>query len=206
MNWLSTFLFSIIRPALGLIILAGLLMYWFFKKKLPQERYLKIFCFGFSIMLVIRSFVLTCLNYWIWSQDSISYRLLPPHNPISYFLKYSWQHYWFEPVVSILFALIVFLGIYWLNRRFEENLFYNEEKYLASLGVLIIGWPNCLIYLCLVLLLGLLIHFLMIVFNLFKEIKDSRFSFLYLWLPCALLVLFLNDIINTYLGINIFNI
>lgn len=206
MDWLTIFLFSILRPVLGLMILAGLLVFWVLKKKLPQEKFLRVVFFSFIGIIIIRSLVLTFLNWWLWSQQFITQRLLPPYSSVSYVLKYSWQHYWFEPVVSILFALIVFLGIYWLNRRFEENLFYNEEKYLASLGVLIIGWPNCLIYLCLVLLLGLLIHFLMIVFNLFKEIKDSRFSFLYLWLPCALLVLFLNDIINTYLGINIFNI
>jgi len=37
MNWFVSFLLVIFCPALGLIILAGLLLYWVLKKKLPKE-------------------------------------------------------------------------------------------------------------------------------------------------------------------------
>ncbi|MFA5722193.1 MAG: hypothetical protein WC940_01225 [Candidatus Paceibacterota bacterium] len=220
MNWLSTFLFLILRPVLGLIILAGLLIYWIIKKKLPKEKYLKIAFYFFSGVIIIRSLVLTFLNYWLWSQELISQRLLPPYTPISYFLKYSWQNYWFEPVVSILLAFIVFWGIYLFNKKFEENLFYKEERYLAGLGVLATGWPNCLIFLSLVLCLGIVFHLLNILFFFVRQkywIKDQveknklrfdhlRLSLLYFWIPIALLVLLFSDIINRYIGISQFNI
>ena len=206
MNWLTQFIFVILRPALGLIILAGLLIFWFLRKKLPQEKYLKAILFSFLLIIISRSFILTILNYRVWSQDLVSYRLLPPHNSIFYFLQYSWQHYWFEAIITILFSLFIFWAIYLLNQKFEQTFFYDEERYLAGLGILITGWPNCLIYLCLVLLLGVIFHFLIFIFNLLKDVNNSRLSLLCFWLPCALLVLLLNDIISKYIGINVFQI
>jgi len=216
MDWLSIFLFSILRPVLGLIILAGLLIYWIVKRELPQEKFLRTIFFVFIGAIIIRSFSLMFLNYWLWSQELISQRFLPPYTPISYFLKYSWQNYWFEPVVSVLLAFIVFWGIYLFNKKFEENLFYKEERYLAGLGVLATSWPNCLIFLSLVLFLGIVFHLLNILFFFFrKKFKKNnkntlqifiRLSLLYFWIPCALLILLFSDIINRYIGISQFNI
>ena len=216
MNWLSSFIFVILRPALGLIILAGLLVFWVLKKKLPQEKFLRVVFFSFIGIIIIRSLVLTFLNWWLWSQQFITQRLLPPYSSVSYVLKYSWQHYWFEPVVSVLLAFIVFWGIYLFNKKFEENLFYKEERYLAGLGVLATSWPNCLIFLSLVLFLGIVFHLLNILFFFFrKKFKKNnkntlqifiRLSLLYFWIPCALLILLFSDIINRYIGINQFNI
>jgi hypothetical protein len=220
MDWLVSFLFTILRPALGLIILAGLLIYWALKKKLPLEKFLKVIFFSFTGIIILRSFVLTFLNYWFWSQELISQWLLPPHSPISYVLKYSWQHYWFEPIVTILIAFIVFLGIYLFNKKFEGNLFYKEERYLAGLGILATGWPSCLVFLSLVLFSGIIFHLFNILFLFAKQkywmknqveknklsFDNIRLSLLYFWLPCALLILLFSDIINRYVGISQFNI
>ena len=242
MNWFVFFLLAIFRPALGLIILAGLLLYWILKKKLPKEKFLKVITYIFSGAIIFQSIFSTILNWWLWSKQGITQQLLPPHTSITYVLKYSWQHYWFEPVIVIFAAIIVFFSIYFLNKKFENRLFYDEEKYLAALGILATGWPNCLIYLSLVLFLGVIFHLLIkasdVVFRSHpqpsghgvaegdergediskrarwaseraeKNISRAyiRLSLLYFWLPCALLVLLLGDIINKYIGIDQFNI
>jgi len=200
MNWLTSFLLVILRPALGLIILAGLLLYWALRKKFPKEKFLKLFFYIFSGVIIFQSVFSTILNWWLWSQQGFTQQLLPPYSSISYVLKYSWQHYWFESIVTIVTAVIVFFGIYFLNKKFEKNLFYNEEKYLAALGVLSVGWPNCLIFLCLVLFLGVVLHLISFLFNKGR----NRLSLLYFWIPCALLILLLSDIINKYIGVNQF--
>jgi len=200
MNWIVSFLLVILRPALGLIILAGLLLYWILKKKFLKEKFLKFIVYTFSSVIIFQSILSTILNWWLWSQQGISQRLLPPHSPITYVLKYSWQHYWFESIVTIITAVILFCGIYFLNKKFEKNLFYNEEKYLAALGILAVGWPDCLIFLCLVLLLGVVLHLISFLFNKGK----NRLTLLYFWIPCALLILLLGDIINKYIGVNQF--
>ena len=237
MNWFVSFLLVILRPALGLIILAGLLLYWILKKKLPKEKFLKLVVYIFSGIIIFQSIFFTILNWWLWSQQGISQRLLPPNSPITYVLRYSWQHYWFGSVITILTAMAVFFAISFLNKKFEENLFYNEERYLAALGILAVGWPNCLIFLSLVLFLGILFHFIFLCFNFIRERKMEpgrrtqgrdinlnslkgevleapplvmrpdfifRLSLLYFWLPCALLILLLGDIISRYIGINQF--
>ena len=200
MNWFVSFLYTILRPALGLIILVGLLLYWVLKRKLPEEKFLKLVVRIFSGIIVFQSVFFTILNWWLWSQQLISQRLLPPHSPINYVLRYSWQHYWFESIVTILTAITVFFAISFLNRKFENLLFYDEEKYLAALGILAVSWPNCLIFLSLVLFLGILFHLI----SLFLSKGRNRLSLLYFWLPCALLILLLGDIISTYIGINQF--
>jgi len=204
MNWFVSFLLVILRPALGLIILAGLLLYWIFKKKLPKEKFLKLIVYIFSSAIIFQSIFSTALNWWFWSQQLITQRLLPPHTPINYVLKYSWQHYWFESIVTIIAAVIVFFSIYLLNKKFEKNLFFNEEKYLAALGILAVGWPNCLIFLALVLFLGVLFHLIFLCFSPKRLSESSRLSLLYFWVPCALLILFLSGIINKYIGVNQF--
>lgn len=234
MNWFVSFLIEILCPALGLIILAGLLLYWVLRKKLPKEIFLKLIAYIFSSVIIFQSIFSTILNWWLWSQQRITQRLLPPYSPISYVLRYSWQHYWFEPVVIIFAAIVVFFGIYFLNKKFENQLLYDEEKYLAVFGILATGWPNCLIYLSLILFLGVIFHFLFLFINFIRERKmepgrrtqgrdinlnslkgevleapplvmrpDSifRLSLLYFWLPCALLVLLLGDIISKYIGV-----
>jgi len=200
MNWLVNVLIEFSCPALGLIILAGLLLHWVLKKKLVEEKFLKLILYFFSSVIIFQSIFSTILNWWLWSQQGFTQRFLPPHSPISYILKYSWQHYWFESIVAIITATIVFFGIYFLNKKFEKNLFYIEEKYLAALGILIIGWPNCLIFLCLVLLLGIILHLVSFLINK----KGGRLTLLYFWIPCALLILLLGDIINKYTAVNQF--
>jgi len=215
MNWFVSFLFATLRPALGLIILAGLLIYSVFKKRLPKEKFLKLSFYIFSGTIILQSILFTILNWWLWSQQGITQQLLPPHSPVNYVLKYSWQHYWFESIITIFAATFVFFGIYFLNKKFEKNIFYNEEKYLAGLGILATGWPNCLIFLCLVLFLGIFFHLIFLCFNVNKMrgredtvqlFEPFRLSFLYFWLPCALLILLLSDIINRYILINQLNI
>jgi len=165
MNWFVSFLVAIFRPALGLIILAGLLLYWVLRKKLPKENFLKLIAYIFSGAIIFQSIFSTILNWWLWSQQGITQGFLPPFTSIAYVLKYSWQHYWFEPVIVIFAAIIVFFSIYFLNKKFENQLFYDEEKYLAALGILATGWPNCLIYLSLVLFLGVVFHLILLIFN-----------------------------------------
>ena len=202
MNWFVNFLLVILRPALGLIILAGLLLYWVLKKKLPKERFLKLFFYIYSGLIIFQSVFSTILNWWLWSQQGITQWLLPPYSPISYILRYSWQHYWFESIVTIISAVIVFFGIYLLNKKFEKDLFYKEEKYLAALGVLATGWPNCLVFLCSVLFWGIFAHLVFIFFHK----RDKRLLLVYFWIPCALLTLLLSAIISEYIGVNQFAI
>lgn len=206
MNWLANFLLAVLRPALGLIALAGLLLFWVLKKKFPTERFLRQIVYIFSMIMIGQAAISTVWNWRIWSQQIITQRLLPPYSPWSYISQYSWRYYWWEPVMAMAVAALVFWSIYFFNKRLGSRLFYQEEKYLAALGILIVGWPNCLIFLLLALGGGMISHLLMIVFrgfSRFAERKEAwRLSLLNFWVPCALLVLLFGDIISRYIGVS----
>ena len=236
-------------PAISFVLITVLLLFQILKKRLPSLKTLGNLIKIFISVLIIFAIFFSVLNYFAWKQNDVSKHLLPPFTPIIYVLHYSWQHYLFEPTVTILFAFIVFKIIASLNKKFNNVFFYDEEPYLASFGILVTGWPNCLIYLSSVLVLGILFHFLFLCFNFNKrrrrgdvvektvaqverawsptigrrseaELERSdlagvghsvfskqlsepfRLSLLYFWLPCALLVLLLGDIISKYITIN----
>jgi hypothetical protein len=180
-------------PAISFVLITVLLLFQIFKKRLPSLKTLGNLIKIFISFLIIFAFFLSAINYFAWKNNNVSQRLLPPYASITYVLHYSWQHYFFASIVTIIFALIVFWGIKSLNKKFNNTFFYDEEPYLAALGILATGWPNCLIYLCLVLLLGVIAHFI---------IQKGRLPLLYFWLPCALLVLLLSGIISKYITIN----
>jgi len=184
---------SFCRDFFDFIFIISVLSFWFLKKKLPSIKSFKRILNIFIVVILFQAFSETFLNWWLWSQQRITQQLLPPHTSIAYVLKYSWQHYFFASIVTIIFALIVFWGIKSLNKKFNKTFFYDEEPYLSALGILAVSWPNCLIFLCLVLLLGVIAHFI---------IQKGRLPLLYFWLPCALLILLLGDIISKYITIN----
>ena len=180
-------------PAISFVLITVLLLFQILKKRLPSLKTLGNLIKIFISVLIIFAIFFSVLNYFAWKQNDVSKHLLPPFTPIIYVLHYSWQHYFFASIVTIIFALIVFWGIKSLNKKFNKTFFYDEEPYLAALGILATGWPNCLIFLCLVLLLGVTAHFI---------IQKGRLPLLYFWLPCALLVLLLSGIISKYTTIN----
>ena len=160
---------SFCRDFFDFIFIISVLSFWFLKKKLPSIKSFKRILNIFIVVILFQAFSETFLNWWLWSQQRITQQLLPPHTSIAYVLKYSWQHYFFASIVTIIFALIVFWGIKSLNKKFNNVFFYDEEPYLASFGILVTGWPNCLIYLSSVLVLGILFHFLFLCFNFNKR-------------------------------------
>ena len=170
-----TFL-SFIHPLWSFILIVGLLLFQIFKKRLPSLKILGIIIKIFISVLIIFAIFFSVLNYFAWKQNDISKHLLPPFTPIIYVLHYSWQHYFFASIVTIIFALIVFWGIKSLNKKFNNVFFYDEEPYLAALGILTTGWPNCLIYLSLVLFLGMVFHFVILCFYQIINWKAKRGS------------------------------
>ena len=145
-------------PAISFVLITVLLLFQILKKRLPSLKTLGNLIKIFISVLIIFAIFFSVLNYFAWKQNDVSKHLLPPYTPIGYFLKYIFQHFFFKAIVLILFSLAVFLGIEFLNRKFNNQFFYDEEPYLAVLGVLATGWPNCLIFLCLVLFLGIITH------------------------------------------------
>lgn len=201
MLFFINFLYWLLLPILGLIIEGGLILKFAFKKP-PSFVFLKKLYHFLIIFLIFYGFSLSFLNYYLWLKGELTQKFLPPYNSIFYVIRYSFFYFFFKFLLSIFFSLLIFYGISFFNKKFQERLFYEEEKYLAGISFLVIGWPTLIFYLFFVLFLGLV--FQIISFFVFKKLK--RISFLYFWPSIALLVLIFNGIILKISFLNVLNI
>ena len=123
-----------------------------------QKRLNKILKWGigfFIIAYLVRSGYLVWLQYVVWQEDKFGAFLLPPNQPISYFLQYVWTHFlmdlpWIFGGALILFGIVLVLGIVSKGRMVDST-----DALLALFGALIAGWPNMLAYFLIVLVLAL---------------------------------------------------
>jgi len=191
MNFFVNFLYWDLLFFLGLITEGGLIIYFFFKKHPPSVIILRKIYFFYLFFLIFYALGLSGLNYYLWKSQEFTNKFLPPFTPISYFFRYSFQYFYFEIILRIVFSLTIFFALDFFNKKFKEKFFYQEEKYLASLAILVLGWPVSFFYLFFVLFLGIIYHLILILFLK----KNTRVSFLMFWPIVALLTLFLNDII-----------
>jgi hypothetical protein len=89
-----------------------------------------------------------------------------------YFIYYSWNHFWKEAILSIILSLI-FYGTILLLRHWKRTLFRDYEAEFGLLMVLLVGWPQMIFFIPLVLIIALILS----IFNWFykKEAMCSLF-------------------------------
>lgn len=97
------------------------------------------------------------VQYYLWRYGGgVSEYLLPPHQSIGYFLRYSWQHFILSPAIGIFasFALVLYFWI--LNKVFKRQYLDLEDTLILMSGAMIVGWPNLIIYLGIAFILTIL--------------------------------------------------
>jgi len=177
--------------------LTGLLLFLIIKKRFPNPKWLRNIFLSVVLLLFVRSIFLTFSNWYIWAHSEVLKGLLPPLTPITYFTGYIFRYAFSELVISLAFALLAIIGVTLLNKYFRGKFFYEEEKWLVGLGIISTYWPMSLVFVLFSLDMGIVLHFTYLaIANIKKKYRpDYRLSFLYIWLPVALLTLILSDII-----------
>lgn len=147
--------------------------------------------FIISIFAVIFwGFYESFLQYQIWSGDALSKFLIPPHQSIVYFLKYSFIHFFENYLISLGAGLLFLLGAIALNNRFQKRFFEEEEPYFGALAIFLVGQPLWMIYFIIVMAIGVLGSlFLILKAKAVGSETFHRFPFYYLWLPVAITIL-----------------
>lgn len=97
---------------------------------------------GFRIVFAA---VKTWLQYYAWSHDDIGKLLLPPTQPIVYFLHYMWTHVWFNVIISFGVGLFMFLILHVLREK-NGRFFEEGEVELGALMALAVGWPSFAVF------------------------------------------------------------
>ncbi|MEI7741587.1 MAG: hypothetical protein WCJ29_03715 [bacterium] len=100
---------------------------------------------------------LAIMQYKIWALPGhgLTNMFLPPHQPITYWLLYSWTNFTLDHVLALLFAFGVAIICFALA-KYRENIFLPQEPYLIVLCSLIIGWPRAIFLIPMVLVLAAL--------------------------------------------------
>lgn len=132
--------------------------FFYFRAKLKAEM-LAWFFWIFVGWLFLRSALNTVLTYvlWLTSGPPSSY-LLPPYQPLSYFLRYSLTHYGMTFLLTALAAGSA-LGFLFLFRRFrkrhERLLWTPGQEYIFLSGAFLVRWPLVIPYIFLGLMLAI---------------------------------------------------
>lgn len=100
------------------------------------------------IFIAVASFQ-TYAQYSVWHDDPVSKNFLPPTTPITYFLQYSFTHFWFGRLISIALSLLFYLFLRVLAKR-RPWLFVEGETELGLVCALIASWPGFVVFLPLI--------------------------------------------------------
>lgn len=151
---------SIIIVLLPFTIFFASLVYLLITYFRRREHLLKVATIIFVVVfltVIAKIIFASGLQYYLWRYGGgVSEYLLPPHQPISYFARYSWQHFILSPAIGIFvsFALVLYFWI--LNKIFKRQYLDFEDTLILMSGAMIVGWPNLIIYLSIAFLLTIL--------------------------------------------------
>jgi len=141
-------------------------------------------------------------QYSIWQTSELTNRLLPPYQPIGFFLSYGFSRFLIPLIFSVAAALIFLFLTKYLNRRFQERFFYPEESYLGAIAILIISHPLWAVYLILIILsvlIGTLAKKIILKLKTNnQQVITNRFSPYYLWTLLAIFIIIINKIATAH--------
>lgn len=148
-----------------------ILRFYLFRLKL---RTLVLAVVGFN---VIFSLTLSVIQYYIWRQDQLARFLLPPNQPVGYFLNYVFTRVWLNLIIATTVS-VIFYGILRLLEKYRSSLFDKEDTLLLFLMALVAGWPNVIIFIPLAFGYA-------VIFSLIEKVnrKSNRIN---ISLPCIL--------------------
>jgi len=184
--------------ALALVVLFTALAVQFDRLRPGNKQKRLRLVFIAAVFLVSAYFVyLVAAQYSMWSRDgSLGKYLVPPYKGIGYVVQYCFIRFGVYYAISLASALVFLFSAQKLNAKFGKRFFEPEEPYLGALAVFLLGNPAWrwawIWYIGAMLVIATLVtsyHFLIT-----KE--NRRFSLYRLWLPAALLVIIINELVD----------
>jgi hypothetical protein len=186
MAWVDWFVKYL--PLIYLLITAGLVL-----GLLKSKNFIRPAVIVVIGLELIKAGLLIFGTYYLWSHNNISKFLLPPHRSLSYFISYVSYRFILPLAFTFLAALLVFFAVKFINRLFQERLFYSDEPGFIFYGIIITGYPLWVFYLFAILALAILFYLVGLIFKKWKF--GELFSLRYLWLAVSFLTLFCGQII-----------
>lgn len=124
-------------------------------------------------------------QFLAWHGSEYSRYLLPPYQPMSYFLAYIGRHFWAPHIISFVVAVVAYAALCGANRLRGGMLFEREEIIFIAAAIFLSGHPGYVAYIILVGAAYAVISLARLA--IFR--RDERVSFYRLWLPCAAIIM-----------------
>lgn len=115
-------------------------------------------------------------------QSGVLSDVLGTQKGFAWFLNYTQLHFWNQYLLSFAGGILFFLIARFFNKKYHERFFENEELYLASLGILLVGYPGWFFYVPLILILSALVSLVM-------TARGERLPLYHFWIPVAIVFL-----------------
>jgi len=90
-----------------------------------------------------------------------------------YFLKFSFNNYWLATLATLFFGFLFFKLIVFLNTKFNNRFFYDQEPYLIFLGIIINPWPMLFFFILSSIACLLILQLLNLVIQIFN-LKNTK--------------------------------
>lgn len=194
---LNNIVYYFANPVIGFLTLAGLVKIWISTRKTPQIKYIKLAIFINIIAIILRAVYSTVMNYWMWSQNSTTQKFLD----LNYIFKFSFNIYWLTNIVTIIFSILIFKILVFVNKKFNERFFYEEEPYLIVLGIILNPWPILFFFIITSIICFLVLQIINVLKQklYFKHQKTEfeRIPMLHIWIPAMFLSSFIYFVIFT---------
>ena len=144
----------------------------------------KIFWGSVALMTGYLGYV-SWMQYSVWKNNPATAMLLPPHEPLSYFIQYVGMHVWSVYIISFLGALLFYYAFGAINKSFGGKFLYPGELWVGSLALFLVGYPGIIFYIPVFLVVFVVVSIIRLVFYG----KGERTSPYILWLPVAVCVI-----------------
>ena len=143
-----------------------LIIYLIFNNKKPILNWIIAFLI-FIVFNLLTILLLIYFQFKIWYFHPISRFLLPPYTSITYFISYTYFHFYKEFIWSLMGGFFAFLIMLITNNIFNKTLFYPDEFIKVPILSSFLTFPfNFLFFIS-----GL---FLILIIQLFNLVKDKK--------------------------------
>lgn len=121
------------------------------------------------IFRLFYAILLTGIQYYVWTQSEFTKIMIDAptggifNGKYGYFLFYSFGRFWLNTIILIVMAYVFYLFLIFL-KKYRERFFDEGEIELGFLAVLIVGWPNFVIFMPFVFMFVVLISIFKMIF------------------------------------------
>lgn len=180
------------------VLIAAFYFFYFNSRNVAKK--LKFLIFAVIGFRIVFAGIKTFFQYFIWINDEFGKLLLPPHQPIFYFLKYVFSHFWINAFLAILISFLFWRFLKALN-SYNSRFFGEGDIELGFLAALVSGWPGLVLFLIFSFIFTLL-------FSVFRGIflKEAFTRFNLIFVLSAAVVLLYGGVFLEFLGLGVLKI